>query len=233
MSFPPPSQPPNELPPGQGGGFGPPQGFGPPPSPYRPVPPRRAGGGPKVAVIAVGAVVVIAAIVGGAALVLSGGSDSKNGKSADAKAADSATASPVQASGSGAGTDSPSASASESVNPYVVLKPGECFDTPGLDSSITKTVRRSCSSPHDGEVIANETIVGTFTTEKALRAKVLELCKTDVAKKGSKVPSDAQYYYYAIYPSLVTYEKNKRDIVSCSLTLSEKPDGKKLTKPLP
>ncbi|MCW2869122.1 hypothetical protein [Actinacidiphila oryziradicis] len=230
MSFP----PPDELPPGQGGGFGPPRDFGPPPPSYRPAPPpRKPGGGAKLVAIAVGVVVVVAAIVGGTALFLGGGSDGKNGENAAATAAGSATASPVQASGSGAGTDSPSASASESVNPYVVLKPGECFDTPGLDSSITKTVRRSCSSPHDGEVIANETIVGTFTTEKALRAKVLELCKTDVAKKGSKVPSDAQYYYYAIYPSLVTYEKNKRDIVSCSLTLSEKPDGKKLTKPLP
>lgn len=232
MSFP----PPDELPPGQGGGFGPPRDFGPPPPSYRPAPsPGKPGGGAKLVAIAVGVVVVVAAIVGGTALFLGGGSDGKNGENAAATAAGSATASPVQASGSGAGTDSPSASASasESVNPYVVLKPGECFDTPGLDSSITKTVRRSCSSPHDGEVIANETIVGTFTTEKALRAKVLELCKTDVAKKGSKVPSDAQYYYYAIYPSLVTYEKNKRDIVSCSLTLSEKPDGKKLTKPLP
>jgi hypothetical protein len=139
----------------------------------------------------------------------------------------------VQASGSGAGTELGSASPSESVNPYVVLKPGECFDTPGLDSSIAKTVRRSCSSPHDGEVIANETITGSFTTEKALRAKVLKLCQADVEKHRSKVPSDAQYYYYAIYPSLATYEKNEKDIVSCSLTLSEKPDGKKLTKPLP
>jgi hypothetical protein len=82
-------------------------------------------------------------------------------------------------------------------------------------------------------VIANETITGTFATETALRAKVLDLCKADVEKQRSKVPSDAQYYYYAIYPSLVTYEKNNKNIVSCSLTLSEKPDGKKLTKPLP
>jgi len=173
--------------------------------------------------------VLVAVIVGGAALVFGGGSDHRR---ADAKSRGSVTAPPASASSSGARTV-PSASPHGTGTPYLVLRPGECFDTPGLDSSITTTVRRSCSVPHDGEVIANETITGSFATQSALRAKVLELCRADVEKHRSQVPNDAQYYYYTIYPSLATYERSKKDTVSCSLTISKTIDGKKLTKPLP
>ena len=52
--------------------------------------------------------------------------------------------------------------------PYVVLKPGQCFDTPGLDDSVDQVETVSCSKPHDGEVISNAKLSGTFTTESEL-----------------------------------------------------------------
>jgi hypothetical protein len=114
-----------------------------------------------------------------------------------------------------------------------VLKPGKCFDHPGLNSSVTAVTTRSCSAPHDGEVIANETLTGSFTTEAELQKKVLSLCEKDAKARLAKIPADGKtYYYYAIYPSLTTYTIQNKDTISCSLTLSNKVDGKQLTKPL-
>ncbi|OPF73611.1 hypothetical protein VT50_0228425 [Streptomyces antioxidans] len=118
--------------------------------------------------------------------------------------------------------------------PYVVLDPGKCFDHPAMDSSVTKVEKRSCDGPHDGEVIANETLSGDFSTEKAIQTKALALCETDAKKRLKSIPNDGRmYYYYALYPALATYSVQGEDQVSCALTLSAGQDGKKLGKPLP
>ncbi|WP_311766811.1 hypothetical protein, partial [Streptomyces rhizosphaericus] len=118
--------------------------------------------------------------------------------------------------------------------PYVVLDPGQCFDHPAMDSSVTKVEKRSCHGPHDGEVIANETLSGDFSTEKSIQTKALALCATDAKKRLKSVPNDGRmYYYYALYPALGTYSIQGEDQVSCALTLSAGRDGKKLSKPLP
>lgn len=41
------------------------------------------------------------------------------------------------------------------------------------------------------------------------------------------------YFYYAMYPTMTTYEYQSQDEISCALTLSTEPDGPKLTQPLP
>nr|WP_065958519.1 hypothetical protein [Streptomyces sparsogenes] len=135
------------------------------------------------------------------------------------------------------GGSTPSASASADPGdlvPYVVLKPGQCFDHPALDSSVTKVEKRGCDGPHDGEVIANETLTGDFATEKAIQDKALTLCETDAKERLKSIPNDGRmYYYYALYPALGTYRIQGQDQVSCALTLSGSLNGKKLTKPLP
>ncbi|WKX69796.1 hypothetical protein [Streptomyces sp. XD-27] len=117
--------------------------------------------------------------------------------------------------------------------PYVVLKPGECFDHPGLDSSVSTVTKRSCSGPHDGEVIANETLTGTFATDKEIQDKALALCATDAATRMKRISDGRTYYYYALFPARDTYTYQGSDKVTCSLTLSGSVDGPKLSKRLP
>ncbi|MFI1329545.1 hypothetical protein ACH4U7_05235 [Streptomyces sp. NPDC020845] len=179
--------------------------------------------------------------------------DAKSSDSPSASASPSDSASPSEgASGSadpgqgaplGGGSDASDGGTSPSASepgdpgdlvPYAVLKPGECFDHPALDSSVTKIEKRACSGPHDGEVVANETLTGDFSTEKAIQDKALSLCETDAKKRLKSIPNDGRmYYYYALYPALATYRIRGEDQVSCALTLSSGPGGKKLTKPLP
>ncbi|MET8010618.1 hypothetical protein ABZU86_14985 [Streptomyces sp. NPDC005271] len=169
--------------------------------------------------------------------------------SASASASPSGTEDPGQGAPLGGGSDAsdedPAASASASPEssesgrpgdkvPYVVLKPGECFDHPAMDSSVTKVETRSCMSPHDGEVIANETLSGDFSSEKAIQTKALSLCGADAKKRLKSIPNDGRvYYYYALYPELGTYTVQGEDKVSCALTLSAGLDGAKLSKRLP
>jgi hypothetical protein len=252
MSFPP-SPPPNDPHSGQGGGFGPPPGgFGPPQYQPQPMPPYqnqpqfpgppqqgggygyppppqppRGGGGAKVAAIAIGAVVLIALVVGGLAVALSGGDDDKG---ATGSTSSPTTSAPATEDTTAASTEP---DPSETFRKYVVLDPGQCFNDPGLDSGVTEVTTVSCDGPHDAEVIANETITGTFATEAALKAKVLKLCEADAAKRLKDVKDNPGYFYYALYPKLTGYQLQGKDTVSCSLTLSNRLDGKKLTKPLP
>lgn len=136
-------------------------------------------------------------------------------------------------------SDSAAPDASESGGPggkvpYVVLDPGQCFDHPAMDSGVTKVEKRPCHGPHDGEVIANETLSGDFSSESAIQSKALALCGTDAKKRLKSIPNDGRmYYYYALYPALGTYSVQGEDQVSCALTLSAGRDGKKLGEPLP
>ncbi|KOG85352.1 hypothetical protein [Streptomyces varsoviensis] len=141
----------------------------------------------------------------------------------------------VPGSGPGSGADSGSAgSPADGQVGYVELKPGECFDHPGLDSAVKRIEVRSCDGPHDGEVIANETLTGTYTTDKELQGNALALCKADATQRMRSIGADGRtYYYYVLFPSRATYAQEGRDQVSCSLTLSDKPGGKKLTGALP
>lgn len=240
--------------PGQpGGGFGQPPGPGGPPGgpgqpPYGggPQPPPGGNNGAKVAAIVVGAVLVLGLAVGG--VILATGDDDGDDK-ADSKNTPSASSEPSgRESDTGPSPEessedpeteepteepTPDASSSDLV-PFVVLDPGQCFDHPSLSSDVTEVTKRSCDGPHNGEVIANDKLTGSFSTEKDLQAKVLELCKADATERLKTIPQDGRnYYFYAIYPSLDTYKERGQDTISCSLTLSNSLDGTKLTKPLP
>lgn len=207
--------------------------------PQNPWPPSAGGGkgpgGPKTVAIAAGAVVLVTAAVGGLALGLGGGDDDKGDHPTSAgKASRSGDA--ATGARAGAGAQSPSGSGQDGADlvRYVVLSPGQCFDHPGLSSGVTQVTSRSCDRPHDGEVIADEKLTGSFTASADLRSEVLKLCEADAKKRMESIPADGRtYYYYAIYPSLNTYRAQRKDVISCALTLNNKLDGEKLPKPLP
>ncbi|MGW7353436.1 hypothetical protein [Streptomyces sp. Z26] len=230
----------------QSGGYGPPPG-GPGQPPYGTPPPPPGGGnnGGKVAAILIGAVLVVGLVVGG--VILMNGDD--DGDSDSAKATNTPSAGDTPSSSglptdipTGIPTDIPSPSlpttgadpTTGDLVPFVVLDPGQCFDHPALSSAVTEVETRSCNGPHNGEVIANDKLTGTFSSETELQSKVLELCKADAAERLKKIPQDGRnYYFYAIYPSLETYRIRGQDTISCSLTLSNSLNGTKLDKPLP
>ncbi|MEW2520537.1 hypothetical protein [Actinacidiphila alni] len=127
-------------------------------------------------------------------------------------------------------TDLPTTTPTEKVVPYVVLSPGKCFDAPTLTPTIDTVTTKSCSSAHDGQVVANETLSGTFTDDQDIQSKALELCTADAKKH---LPADGRLYYpYALFPKLTTYELQGRKTVTCSLTLNNGTNSKKLYAPL-
>jgi hypothetical protein len=114
--------------------------------------------------------------------------------------------------------------------PYVVLHPGQCFDAPTLTPSVDKVTTRSCSSAHDAQVVANETLSGSFSSDEEIQSKALELCTADARKH---LPADGRMYYpYALFPKLITYQIQGRDTVTCSLTRNNGKTGTKLYAPL-
>ncbi|THA26917.1 hypothetical protein E4198_21645 [Streptomyces sp. RKND-216] len=241
---------------GPGGGFPPPPGYGAPhgqpgfpgSQPYG-IPPQPPGGGnrgAKVAAIVVGSVLAAAVAVGGVVLLVGGdGGSSRAEATGDhspgaeeepgAGAADPSGAPDVPAPGASEEPDSSlPTSPGQDLVPFVVLEPGQCFDHPALSSDVSLVETRSCDESHDGEVITNDTLSGTFADEQALRTKVMELCHSDVNTRLNSMPKDGRvYYYYAIYPALPTYQLGDDDTISCAITLSDTLDGPKLTAPLP
>jgi hypothetical protein len=229
---------------GQGPGFGKPSGFGPPQQggygSYPPPPPPGGGGpsGPKIAAIFIAGVLAAGLAVGGF-LILQGSGDGDAAADAKPQATPSGESGDGQPPGSGDGDGPPSTHATASPSPgelvpFVALKPGECFDHPALDLSVTQIETRPCDGAHDGEVIATKTLTGSYSSERKLQDKALELCDTAVAERMESIPEDGlEYYNYALYPSLDTYRIRQERRVSCALTLSDAPGGKKLTEPLP
>ncbi|WP_432096644.1 hypothetical protein [Streptomyces sp. bgisy100] len=234
--------------PAQGGSFGPPQAYGPHRSDYGAYPPPVPGGtgpsgpggpnGPKIAAIFIAGVLAAGLAVGGFLLFLGSGD---RGAAADAKPDSRRTADTDRRPGApGAdGQASPSAAPSSAAPsagdlvPFVALSPGQCFDHPALDPSVSGIETRSCRTAHDGEVVANATLSGDFSSERGLQEKSLKLCEKAVTSRMKTVPEDGrQYYSYALYPSLQTYRIRDEKRISCALTLSDGPDGKKMTGPL-
>lgn len=196
--------------------------------------------------IAVAVIVVVGAIIGGA-VAATGGSDKKD--TADGKPSASATLPsglpsdlsvpslptpsfdiPSDDPSFDLPTDLPTDDATPSdgtkLVPYVELAPGKCFDAPTLTKTVDKVTTRSCSSAHDAQVVANETLTGTFDSDLDIQTKALDLCTADARKH---LPADGKEYYpYALFPKLVTYQLQGKKTVTCSLTRNDGKNGVKL-----
>ncbi len=214
--------------------------YGPPPPP----PPGGPGGGAKIVGFIAGSVVLVALVIGAVVTLAGGFGDERTGGAAspsrppgapEGSASPSARPSGAGPAASGATDGARPGQSAGDLMPYVKLAPGTCFDPPALDSRVTEVTTRPCERPHDAEVIANERLTGTFATDKELRARVLALCEPDVRRRLRSIPRDngVYYYSYVIYPALSTYRTQDEDTVSCALTLSDRTDGRQLTRPLP
>ena len=234
-----------------------PPGYGYPPSGGFPPPPPPPNNNKRNVGIAIGAVVVIGGII--AAVVLAGGgSGDKSPTAKDTSGTptisglptglptdlptdfpsglptDLPTDFPTDTPSLDLPTDFPSftldPTPTTKVVPYVVLSPGKCFNAPSLTPSVDTVTTTSCGSAHDAEVVANETLSGTFDSDQDIQAKALSLCESDARKH---VPADSRRYYpYALFPKLVTYQLQGRTTVTCSLTLNDGTNGKKLNAKL-
>lgn len=203
---------------------------------------------PQTAVTVAVAAALLVAVAVAAFLALRGGDDGGGAQaggprpqgSAERAAGDDGEGGAAETKSASAGASAGAAGTrgdlepSESHIPYVVLRTGECFDHPSLDTSVDSVETRSCAGPHDGEVIGNRTLSGDFPDGEALDDQALGLCQRAAEEKLETMPADGRhYFYYALYPTLTTYEYQSQDEISCALTLSTEPDGPKLLRPLP
>jgi hypothetical protein len=184
---------------------------GPPPSPGGA---PRPGRGVRVGAIVAGAVVL--AVGAGLALYLLPGRDGAP------QAAPSSTAPPPPAATSA----SPTASDTPGL-PYVVLKPGTCFDHPNLTKNLDKVTVRPCTGPHDGEAVANVTVRGEFTKDSEIASAVYRQCTAAAKAKADRQPEGSRFYSFVLTPSAELYKRGYRE-ATCTLTGSYTVGGKKL-----
>jgi hypothetical protein len=232
--------------PPQGGGYGQP---GPPPPPgnygypqqpggYPPPPPPKKTG--RNVAIAVGVLLLIGVVVGAVALTSGSDGDADQAKPGGPPSITLPSGfptdlptdfpTPTPSFTLDLPTDLPSYTASatptEKLVPYVVLAPGKCFDAPTLSPEVDEVTTRSCSSAHDAQVVANETLTGSFSSDTEIQNKALELCTADAR---NHLPADGRTYYpYALFPKLITYQVQGRKTVTCSLTRNNGTNGRKL-----
>jgi hypothetical protein len=215
-----------------GGGY--PGGF-PPPQP----PPNHTK---RNVWIAVGAVAVVGAIVGAIAASSGGGSDKPSAKDTPKPSISSVPAMPTVPTPTftlptdfpsldlptdfPSSSDEPEPSATDGEEmPYVVVDPGKCFNAPSMTPGIDTVQTVSCTSAHDAQAIANKTLTGTFTTEDQIEKKAFSLCEADANRHA---PAGGDYYSYVLFPQLITYQLQGRNTVTCSLTLNDGSNDKKL-----
>jgi hypothetical protein len=195
----------------------------------------------RAALLLTGVIALLATAVGGVVWLGSGYDDEGSRATGGAGQAGTSAQSGVSGGGlstedggSGPGAAIPGGPGTNPAHmPYVTLSPGTCYDAPGLDSTVSVVTKVSCTTPHDGEVISDEHLTGTFTDEAQLRTSALALCAPDARARLKSLPKDGKTYYnYALYPDLTTYQKDNKNTVSCTLTLTNTPNGKHLTAPL-
>lgn len=175
----------------------------------------RPGRGARAGAIVAG-VVVLATGVGTALYLLPG-----RGGAPQAAPSRTAPPPPTATSASPTPSDTPDL-------PYVVLKPGTCFDHPNLTKGLRKVTVRPCTGPHDGEAVANVTVRGDFSKDSEIASAVYRQC-TDAAKaKADRQPEGSRFYSFVLTPSAELYKRGYRE-ATCTLTAAYTVGGKKLT----
>ncbi|MFD4565034.1 hypothetical protein ACFWOX_11535 [Streptomyces sp. NPDC058467] len=113
--------------------------------------------------------------------------------------------------------------------PYYMLKKGDCFDTSeGLPGQAAK---RSCTKPHDAEVVKMDELKGSYTTDAALKKAASALCESTLQRKAAKQRAGTVRGTLVQYPDASGY-KIGIDNVACSLAADVGKGTHKLTKPL-
>ncbi|MGW0820696.1 hypothetical protein [Streptomyces sp. NPDC002845] len=113
--------------------------------------------------------------------------------------------------------------------PYYMLKAGDCFNL--NDSRPGQAAKRSCSKPHDAEVVKVAELEGGYTTDAALKKAASTLCEETLQGKAARQPAGTVRGTLVQYPDPQSYELGI-DNVACSLSADVGGGGRKLTKPL-
>ncbi|MEY2241673.1 hypothetical protein [Streptomyces sp. BF23-18] len=113
--------------------------------------------------------------------------------------------------------------------PYYLLRKGDCFDTD--DALPGQAARRTCTQPHDAEVVKVSELNGTYTTAAALKKAASALCKAPLERKASYQAAGTVRETLVQYPDTGSYETGI-DKVACSLAASVGKGTHKLTGPL-
>ncbi|WP_229702531.1 hypothetical protein [Streptomyces albiflavescens] len=113
--------------------------------------------------------------------------------------------------------------------PYYMLKKGDCFDT--FDSLPGQAAKRSCTKPHDAEVVKVAELNGSYSTDSALKKAASALCESTLERKAARQPAGTVLGTLVQYPDSSGY-KIGIDNVACSLAADIGKGTHKLTKPL-
>jgi len=113
--------------------------------------------------------------------------------------------------------------------PYYLLKKGDCFDT--NNGTPGQAVKRSCTKPHDAEVVKVAELNGSYTTDAALKKAASTLCESTLERKATRQPAGTVRGTLVQYPDSSGY-KIGIDNVACSLAADVGKGTHKLTKPL-
>ncbi|MFF4349808.1 hypothetical protein [Streptomyces sp. NPDC001530] len=113
--------------------------------------------------------------------------------------------------------------------PYYMLKKGDCFDTD--DSLPGQAAKRSCTKPHDAEVVKVAELNGSYSTDAALKKAASALCEATLERSAARQPAGTVRGTLVQYPDSSGY-KIGIDNVACSLSADIGKGTRKLTKPL-
>jgi hypothetical protein len=113
--------------------------------------------------------------------------------------------------------------------PYYMLKKGDCFNT--NDALPGQAAKRSCTKPHDAEVVKVAELNGSYTTDAALKKAASALCKAPLERKAAQQSAGTVRGTLVQYPDSSGY-KIGIDNVACSLAADVGSGTHKLTKPL-
>ncbi|MEV5791941.1 hypothetical protein [Streptomyces sp. NPDC052192] len=98
--------------------------------------------------------------------------------------------------------------------PYYMLRKGDCFDT---DAALPgQAAKRSCTEPHDAEVVKIAELNGTYTTDATLKKAASALCKAPLERKAAAQAAGTVRNTLVQYPDTGSY-KIGIDNVACSL----------------
>ncbi|MCX4913009.1 hypothetical protein [Streptomyces sp. NBC_00687] len=98
--------------------------------------------------------------------------------------------------------------------PYYMLRKGDCFDT---DAALPgQAAKRSCTEPHDAEVVKIAELNGTYTTDATLKKAASALCKAPLERKAAAQTAGTVRNTLVQYPDTGSY-KIGIDNVACSL----------------
>ncbi|MEU7093818.1 hypothetical protein [Kitasatospora aureofaciens] len=115
--------------------------------------------------------------------------------------------------------------------PYAFFPVGTCFDHPQLSPVITKAEERPCTTPHDGEVIADLKLPDGLSGEIPIALAMRDGCKDAEATAKAHQGDGKSYYPRQFGPATANYQQGWRDY-TCTLTAGSKQGAPKLTGPL-